>query len=203
MEARLLCGATKVLVEKPSTQHTEAETRLYAIEKVLDAPRKGSIDEAARVRALCLTSLTMARRESKIGEIGASDALLTELSSLGGWEPFRDERGVVVVLRGVFRVGSLSDEGQQKLTTLSRLMAKYTGFGIELVTHDAVPRGKGEASLDGSREVSLRGAFSATSLPAWRIRVEHAGNRLPIVDGLDTKVRARNERVEVVFVAPR
>ena len=108
MEARLLCGAAR-LVGAQADGLAEAESEVDRLEAQLrspPAPTKGGaraeiIDAAGLARARCLDVLTRARRTAGHDD-GGADALLSELSASGGWDPTRDERGVVVTLRGTF-----------------------------------------------------------------------------------------------------
>ena len=84
------------------------------------------------------TSLTRARRAAG-PTTRRRDALLSELSASGGWDPARDERGVVVTLRGAFQGTKLTDDGEAKLESLGRVAAAHPGFGVQVVVHDAQP----------------------------------------------------------------
>ena len=95
------------------------------------------IDEAGAARARCLDVLIRARRAA--GQDGRADTLLAELSASGEWSPVRDERGVIVTLRGVFRGVELSDDGQARLKTLGQVAAAHPGFAVQVVLHDSQP----------------------------------------------------------------
>ncbi|HEX3345290.1 MAG TPA: hypothetical protein VHS09_11990, partial [Polyangiaceae bacterium] len=161
--------------------------------------RPAPIDEAARVRARCLDVLTRARRGAG-DDAGASDALLSELSASGGWDPARDERGVVVTLHDAFHGAELGPDAAAKLKDLGRVAAAHPGFAVQVVVHDAVPpRAKDDA--DARRGDAAVQALVAGGAPAGRIKPELVGTRAPLVDPRDARQRARNERLDVVFVA--
>jgi outer membrane protein OmpA-like peptidoglycan-associated protein len=65
--------------------------------------------------------------------------------------------------------------------------------------HDAQPPAPGDAG-DAKRAGATVKALVAGGADAARIHAELAGARLPIIDPSDAKMRARNERVEIVFV---
>jgi outer membrane protein OmpA-like peptidoglycan-associated protein len=161
--------------------------------------RPAPIDEAARVRARCLDVLTRARRASG-DDAGQSDALLSELSAAGGWDPVRDERGVVVTLHGAFRGPELAGEVTAKLKDLGRIAAAHPAFGVQVVVHDAQVSSPKDPADTHRAEAAVQ-ALVAGGEPTARIQPEQAGTHAPLVDPADGKERARNERLDVVFVA--
>ena len=161
--------------------------------------RSALIDDAGTVRARCLDALTRARREAGRDEDRA-DALLAELSASGGWDPTRDERGIVVTLRGIFQGPKLTDDGEAKLEGLGRVAAAHPGFGLQLVVHDAQPPSPKDDGDARHADAAVK-ALVAGGAPAARVKAELAGARAPAVDPGDARLRARNERVDVVFVS--
>ncbi len=215
-QARLLCGAARLLAPD-LTGLADADKGLDDLDKSLEpAPKPVPIDAAARARGGCLGLLTKARRDAKpvatggglsSGDAGASaslaDALLAELSA-AGWEPGRDERGVVATLRGAFKGQKLSPEGETKLKELGRVAAAHPGFALQVVLHDdaASPSFAQERAFNPERADACVKALAAGGAAPARVRAEIAGTRSPVVDPKDTAHRSRNARVEVVFVAP-
>jgi flagellar motor protein MotB len=201
VEARLLCSAAG-LVASDAAGLAEAAADVVKLElRLKDAARAhpAPIDEATRARALCLDVLTRARRTAG-GDDGRADALLSELSASGGWEPARDERGVVVTLRGLFLGARLTDGGMTKLKELGRVAAAHADFAIEVVVHDAQPPAETDG-LDARRAAAALEALVTGGAAAPRLRSELAGTGAPVADPNDARGRARNERLEVVFVA--
>jgi hypothetical protein len=197
-EARLLCGAAR-LVAPAAPGLAEAEEAVAKIEARVDKrAHPAPIDDASRARAQCLDVLTRGRRAQSTDE-GRADALLAELSAAGGWDPSRDERGVVVTMRGAFRGVDLADGPASRVKDLGRVAASHPGFGVQVVVHDAVPPPPRDDS-DARRASATVSALVAGGADAARVRAEIAGSRLPVVDPGDTKARGRNERVDVVFV---
>ena len=213
IEAKLLCGAAR-LVAADATSVAGAEAELSTLEADLGRWRQGAkrradrdaatdagpvepIDEAGAARAHCLDVLTRARRAG--GEDGRADSLLTELAASGTWSPVRDERGVIVTLRGAFRGVELSDEGQATLKALGQVAAAHPGFAVQVVLHDAQP----DVPVDSNakRAQAMVKALVAAGAPAPRVKAELAGTLAPVVDPAERAFRARNERVDVVFVA--
>jgi hypothetical protein len=208
-EARLLCGAARLVAAECTPPDAgaaaglaEADAARTKVEPVLD---KGAhpvpIDDAARVRASCLEALTKERRTcaGPGGDEGGADALLAEISASGGWEAARDERGVVVTVRGAFRGKELADGWAGKLGDLGRVAKSHPTFVLQVVVHDAdAPNARDEG--DARRAEATVKALVDGGAVAGRIDSELAGARAPVVDPADRKLRPRNERLEVVFV---
>ncbi len=205
-QARLLCSAAR-LVSPQAPGLTEAETAASDIEKKLEAsPRPAPIDLAARARAGCLASLTKARRSGPPAA-DQTDALLGELSKAGDpkkaavdLSPSRDERGVVVTLRSLFKGDKLAPEGEGTLKDLGRVAAAHPSFAVQVVVHDAQQGSAADLAASKKRGESVAAALAAGGAKSDKIRVETAGARAPVVDPADPKRRERNARIEVVFV---
>jgi len=195
-EARLLCVATQMLA--PDSQGvTQAFESLKALDaEIAKKPARAPIDAAVKARSTCLAELTRARRPATLRapEAGAPDALLEELSRAGS-EPQRDERGVTVVLRDVFDAkGAVKPAATDTLTRLGQAAKAHPAFPILVVVHSskaAPPADRGETIAK-----SLRDAGGA------HVKVESAGDALPVAPPAQPGAAARNERVEIVFVSP-
>jgi outer membrane protein OmpA-like peptidoglycan-associated protein len=203
-EGRLLCGAARLL--SPSLDGLEgAEKDVDAIDAQLDKPKRAAmapIDGSARARAACLGLLSRARRSSDATSPSDPDALLSELSASGAWDPTRDERGVVVTLRDVFKGTALTPTASKALAELGRVAAAHPSFAVQVVVHDAIAPSAAEAEADAQRARAVAGALVAGGAAEARVKPEAAGARAPIVDPSDARHRSRNARVEVVFVSP-
>jgi flagellar motor protein MotB len=210
VEARLLCEAAR-LVGPSAPGLTEAQGEVEKLDARLGpasptspaaGPRAGTrsevIDDAGLARAHCLDVLTRSRRAATVNQ-GDPDALLSELSASGGWDPTRDERGVVVTLRGVYQGATLSDAGEAKLESLGRVAAAHPSFGIQVVVHDAQPP-SGKDGIDARRGEAAVKALVTGGATAARVKAELVGARAPTVDPGDSRLRGRNERIDIVFV---
>jgi outer membrane protein OmpA-like peptidoglycan-associated protein len=215
MQARLLCGAAKLLAnagdggeasKKPAALDPkltkELEDASAAASRVTDkmgpTATGAPIDEATRARAGCLAALTLLRRAATpvTRAPGAGDALLSEISAMGTYAPSRDDRGIVVTLRGIFANDGITPAGKAKLAELGKVAAAHPNFPIEVVVHGDSPQ-----KSDEKRAEAVVKALSAAAPNAVRADAIVAGGANPLVDpqGAD---RARNTRVEVVFVTP-
>lgn len=204
-EGRLLCGAAR-LVAPNADGLAAADADLAAVTRKIDAgPSREAIDGAARARAHCLDVLTRSRRARRASpsqdgrDNEWTDVLLSELSDAKGWSPSRDERGVVVTLRDVYRGAELTDDASTKLRDLGRVAAAHPGFAVQVVVHDAAAAKDAD---DAKRAQAAVAALVAGGATAARVDTELAGARIPVADPADARVRARNERLDVVFVEP-
>ncbi|WP_394828362.1 hypothetical protein [Pendulispora albinea] len=201
-QARLLCGAARLL--SPNLEGLAgAEKEAADLEKKLESsPKPAPIDAATHARVACLTVLTKVRRSEGRASAGQADALLAELSAAGSWSPVRDERGVVVTLRDTFSKSSgLTADGEAKLKELGRVLGAHPGVAVQVVVHDAAAPSAQEAVLDKQRADNAAKAL-ASAANSTRVHGETAGSRAPLVDPSDAKLRARNARLDIVFVTP-
>lgn len=166
-----------------------------------DAP----IDSSVRARALCLRALTNARDVAVAGGGPSGDALLAEISGMGGYTPFRDERGVVATLSMVpaaeapFEAGTakMTKKGKDMIDALGRVSKAHPTFAVLVVVHaSGVPNPK----RDQDRGAAVKTELAAAGADASKIAVQLAGIQLPGWDANDAKLKAKNERVEIIFV---
>lgn len=198
-QARLLCVAARLVdADGPGLSQTLAE--LDAATTQLKAPQ-APIDAAASARAKCLAQLTLARRPAtqQAPAQGAADALLAELTRSGDWQPFRDDRGVVVTLRGLVTAGGeVTQDGRGRLTTLANVAKAHPSFPVLVVVHTS---GAGNPERDLARGRALAEVLRSAGAP--RVEAESAGSDLPVLEPRRADSKARNERVEIIFVAPQ
>jgi hypothetical protein len=205
LQARLLCSAAQMLIQaKPRAKSPAELSAASALLTELDGllagkPDVAPIDHATRARARCLAALTAVRRKTASdGSAGDADALLAEVSRASVGTPRRDERGVVVTLRGVFAGSALSASGKAAVTSLSEVVKSHPDVAVMVVLH--APKGLDTA---GRAKETERGAALTTLLSEQLGRqvpaAEVADNALPVVDPKGSH-RARNERVDVVLV---
>ncbi len=193
MQARLLCGAAKLVSASPLAGLDAAVLQLDALDKRLEQnPKPVPIDDAAKVRSTCLSLLTQARRVSQAG--ATADVLLTELSAAAA-SPSRDERGIVVTLRDAFRGAQLVPEMATKLEALGRVAAAHADVALQVVVHDASPQGPNADRAKAAAAAIVKGGAKAD-----RLATVMAGTRAPVIDPNDARNRARNARLEIVFV---
>jgi outer membrane protein OmpA-like peptidoglycan-associated protein len=197
-QARLLCTAARMLAAD-TKEVADAFTALDALEPALTAKGKRSpIDEAMRLRSACLSELTRARRpvQSKAPESAKADTLL-ELLGKASFEPVRDDRGIVVVLRDLFDGQSLKAAAGERVTALAQVAREHPDFPVLVVVHSG--RG-GSTGRDAARADAVGKALRNAGAPKVEIRA--AADTLPVAPSRPAASDKRNERVEIVFVAP-
>lgn len=219
LQARLLCAGARLLTTGAATGSAAPDPKLAAqLEEAtaaltkLDAdlgptPTVAPIDAATRVRAGCLAALTAIRRAgTPVSRApGAGDALLAEISAMRSLSPSRDDRGVFLTLRGIFKEGggpaaALTPAGEAHLAEIGRIAAAHPTFpALVIVHHDRALKPRDEPREHARAEAAAK-AISAAA-PGLKVLPIVAGNAAPLVDpaGAD---KARNARTEIVFVTP-
>jgi hypothetical protein len=221
-QGRMLCVSARLLGEGASADKLMLE--LDRLDEALAAKSGADVFESAtRLRSECLRSITLARRKRSTsanlpppaagqrpanGPLVASDSdgveeaisadfLLAELSA-AGVEPSRDDRGVAVALRNLFAAdGSLTEDAHSTLKRLSEVASAHPDFPVLVVNHT----GASNSAPDAERRLATLTAELAR-LGVGRVESRDAGPRLPLLPANVPNARERNERVELVFVAP-
>jgi hypothetical protein len=199
-EARLICGAAK-MVAADAGGLAAARAEIAAVVQQLEGrgeARFAPIDAAAQSRADCLEVLTRARRTSAKSD-ALVDRLFSELSATGAFNPSADERGVVVTLRGASQGTGLTDAASHSLAELGRVAAAHPNFAIQVVVHDAIASAMNDARDVSVAKAAVQALVTGGADPS-SITSELAGARAPVADPTRSTSRARNERLEVVFV---
>lgn len=199
-QGRLLCVAARMLGEADAIQ--EPLARLDELDRELEAGKGGrALELATELRSHCLRIISSVRsQQSRAPEPGGpvpADLVLAELSA-AGQAPARDERGVAVVLRDVFAAdGSLTPAAREQLQRLSETAKAHPEFPVLLVGHT------GGAALRPAMDRQLATLSSElAALGIQRVTTHDAGARQPLLPPQLPRARERNQRIELVFVAP-
>jgi hypothetical protein len=218
-QARLLCVAARLLGEGPRVE--PLVIRLDELDRqVASNPASTQLEAAAELRSECLQVISDVRQKnsaaasrpgaaSRVPPASApqanavaappvpADVLLDELSAAGK-APSRDERGVSVSLRDVLGAdGNLTGAARTELAELSKLGGVHPDFPVLLVGHGT--SAPGAQDLDRQlRLVSLELAGAGIS----RVEVQAVGDSQPLLPSRSPSARERNQRIELVFVAP-
>lgn len=194
-QGSLLCVAAR-LVEPGRSSLTPLLAKADELRAKLATAAPAPVDEATALRSDCLRELTLARRPRSQANPsrGESDALLAELSR-ADFLPFRDDRGVIVTLRGLREGGKLGSTAAEKLADLGRVAKQHPEFPVLVVVHDARAGAKDDG-LGAQAVDALKAAGAA------RVEVRSAGSTSPVVPPDRNGAAARNERLEIVFVSP-
>ena len=166
------------------------------------------IDHALAARSACLAALTQVRRridddDGNGGPVAAatsSEDLLDALSAGGHGSPRRDERGVVVTLRDVFSGAEPREHARTTLLALAAIAKHHPRFPVMIVLHQHTDPSDEQRPLWQRRGEALRAVMLQAGVE--QVGVPHiAGTRGPVV-APNGKYKQRNERVDIVFVAP-
>ena len=196
----LLCLAARLLDAKLDGLEGAA-SRVDALEQKLSAPAGNMpIDEAIVARSSCLKLLTQARRPARRNApaAGQEDSLFAELAQVGDLMPYRDDRGIVVTLRGLFgRAETLSKPGTDQLALLGRVAKAHPDFPVLVVVHSSLGT---TTPRDTKRANAIAEVLRGAGAP--RVEARAAGGGQPIMNPSRPGAPARNERIEIVFVSP-
>ena len=211
-EARLLCGAARLL-DPQAKGLAEAEAAVTDADAQLKGPAKPAasgkkplepIDAAGRARVGCLAALTQGRRGTGESSQRAEDpdVLFAELSASAAQRtpsslPARDERGVMLTFRDVWKGSDLTESGKQALAQVSLVARAHANVGVQLVVHESEARPAAETQKKIDTALA---ALEAGGVTKARLRGENAGASINVVSPADSQNRARNARLDVVFV---
>lgn len=197
-QARLLCTAAR-LVEPALVTLPSALAKVTDLEARLPKAPMAPLDEARIARTGCLRELTGARRpKTQVDPVSpAADRLLSQLGQ-ASLRPSRDDRGVVVTVERAFeRDDRLTKEAEARLTELAAIAKSHPAFPVLVVIHSAVRLPEPRDAARAERTSALLREKGAPVVEAASV-----GNALPGLDRRQPGAAARNERVEIVFVAP-
>jgi flagellar motor protein MotB len=199
VDARLLCTAARLL-GRPIEGLENAQSEVARLEEALAKwPRPTPLDETLRARTACLSLLTLARSSGPSAP--PADLVLAELSQVPDLHPHRDDRGVVVVVIQ----GNLQREEQTKarLEAIARVAKKYPAFPVLVVGHTRAKAPPAAQTAIRDRARAIASALEAEGVEKSRMEQLDAGPHRPIVhDPLPPPTNSRNDRVEVILVAP-
>jgi len=199
-QGRLLCVAARLLGEAEGV--SAALARLDEVERRLAEGKPGNVLETAtEIRSECLRLISQVRSRATQSEgkaaPPAADMLLAELSAAGA-VPARDDRGVSVVLRGLFTSeGSLTEAGRGELRRLAQVAREHPEFPVLVVGHTGSPAAEADLKQQlGTVTAELSAAGAA------RVGAQGVGQHQPLLPSGSPTARERNQRIELVFVAP-
>lgn len=197
-QARLLCSAARLL-EPQRTSLDPVFQKLGEFETALPTAPMAPIDEARALRTQCLRELSSTRRarSQQSPASAAADRLLSELSD-AALVPSRDDRGVIITVHKPFeRDDSLTADALKKLTELAAVAKTHPDFPLLVVVHSA---GKLPESRDLARVE--RATLALKNQGVANVAAANVGSALPGLDPRQPGAASRNERLEIVFVAP-
>ncbi|MEZ4466769.1 MAG: OmpA family protein [bacterium] len=129
--------------------------------------------------------------------------LLDETARIGHADARIEQRGLVISMRELFvpAADTLTDPGPvQRLAELARA---HPGFRLVVEGHsDNRGRADVNLALSDKRARVVTATLEAAGIPADRMTPVGKGDQEPIADNGTREGRARNRRVEVIFVRP-
>jgi hypothetical protein len=197
-QARLLCTAAR-LVEPGLATLPPVLANVTDLEARLPKAPMAPLDEARTVRTACLKELSSARRPRTQADPAspAADRLLSELGQ-ASLRPSRDDRGVVVTVERAFeRDDQLTKDAEKRLAELALVAKSHPAFPLLVVLHSSVRLPEAREAVRVERTSAALRAGGAPAVEATSV-----SNTLPGLDRRKPGAAARNERVEIVFVAP-
>jgi outer membrane protein OmpA-like peptidoglycan-associated protein len=199
-QGRLLCVAARLLGQVEGV--SGALARLDQVERQLGEGTAGNVLETAtEIRSECLRLISQVRSRASEGESKAApppaDMLLAELSAAGA-APARDDRGVSVVLRDLFTPeGQLTEAGRGELRRFAQVAQGHPEFPVLVVGHTGAPAAEVELK---QRLGTITSELSAAG--ASRVEAQGVGQHQPLLPSGSPTARERNQRIELIFVAP-
>lgn len=196
-QARLLCLATRLLDPKRAGL-SERLTKLDKLEQSLSGGATVDVNAAIVARSDCLKELTLVRRPRLVAAPaeGLTDALLEELTKSEKFYAFRDDRGVVVVLRDLTTPDHKpTATGVETLEALARVAKAHPEFPLLVVTHTTTSKAGQDADLESILKV-------LKDKGAPKVEGHSAGDAQPVAPQRRPGAKQRNTRVEIVFVSP-
>ncbi len=226
-QARLLCVGARLLGE--AQRVSSIVLRLDQLDRDLAAGGASKpLEKATELRSECLRVISEVRRENSapaarlpsavpvsserttapagggVSSPGAlavtapvpADVVLDELSAAGA-APSRDDRGVAVSLRDLFGTdGNLTDGARVELQRLGQIAGAHPDFPVLVVAH-----GSARLGADVERELAAVSAVLAGA-GASKLEAQSVGDRAPLLPSSSVSARERNQRIELIFVAP-
>jgi hypothetical protein len=198
VDARLLCTAARLL-GRPLEGLEPAQSEVARLEEALAQwPRPTPLDETLRARTACLSLLTLARSAGPSAP--PADLVLAELSQVQDLRPLRDDRGVVVVFQGNLQK---DEQTRARLEAIARVAKKYPAFPVLVVGHTRAKAPPAAQTAIRDRARAIASALEAEGIEKSRMEQFDAGPHRPIVhDPLPPPTNSKNDRVEVILVAP-
>lgn len=190
-----LFAAAAVMLGAEAPRVAEVRARIEAAERLadaLDASQALSSAGAAYAQAERLLQVARDAHPTQGGTDGA--ALQASLSEAGGFDPRRDARGVIAVLRGLFGGPRLSPTSRQRVQTLARVIRAHADVRVRVEVFVGGPQRAASEALATAQATALADALRREGVPADHL--ESQGLYRPSTTG------TRDDRVEVVLVLP-
>jgi len=143
-------------------------------------------------------------KEQRIARIQSGEApLIASLRSVGTVK--KTERGIVVTIPETFwsgpRASTFAPNADARLTTLADAISGNGDYTITIESHTDNSGSPDELqSLTNDRAQAIAARITSLNVPAERLRAAGMGATLPIAPNTTAANRARNRRVQVIFM---
>jgi len=209
-EAALTAAEAVNAATHAPTQLAAAKTLLARAQRALKEGAFGLVkDSAAQAERQATAALDKAKaiqdqEQRAIAKTREREALLADASAIRGAEARREMRGVVVTVHGLFptRKTEILPEAHHLLREVAKLAQKYPDYPI-MIEGYTDSRGREAANLARSqgRATAVMNFLTAQAkLPFARIKAAGYGEADPVADNSTRDGRARNRRIQVVFL---
>ncbi|MBN2497827.1 MAG: OmpA family protein [Deltaproteobacteria bacterium] len=200
--------------EHDSANLNSARTFTAQANKALEEKRfKNASDLAGMAKekadaAIAKSKAAYAAKQEKMALLQQRKALFTEATTLGeseiGASVKQDRRGVVITLRDMFGSGKATvlPERTRLLDRIAELASKYADYPLVIEGYtDSRGRAADNLALSQSRAQSvLDYLVSVKKLTFERVKSAGYGASNPIADNSRAEGRAKNRRIEVIFL---
>lgn len=187
--------AAAVMLGAEAPRVVEVRERIAAAERAAGGADANAAILAAGGAYAAAERLVQSAR-SGVGAESVADGATLEaaLSDAGGFDPRRDARGVIAVLRGLFEGPRLGAASRQRVETLARVIRAQADARVRVeVFVGGAARGPAEALATAQAE-ALAAALRRDGVAQDRVQAQ--GLHRPTGSGV------RDDRVEVVLVLP-
>jgi hypothetical protein len=187
--------AAAVMLGADAPRVLEARQRIASAERAAGVPDATAALLAAGAAYATAEGLVQAAR-GVAGAEGATDGATLEaaLSDAGGFDPRRDVRGVIAVMRGLFDGPRLGATSRQRVETLARVIRSHADARVRVeVFVGGAARGAAEALATAQAE-ALAAALRREGVATDRLQAQGLYRA--------ASVGLRDDRVEVVLVVP-
>lgn len=195
-QAELVLAAAALLGAEETARARVAEAIRHAEEVARGNDGTAALVAAGRALVMAET-LVRQTRTAHPGPEGGTDGvqLASELSDSGGFEPRRDERGVIAVMRGLFGPrNALTPSARGRIETMARLLQGHGDVRVRVEAYVGGPRQAVAERVALARARAVVDALVRAGVPASRLQ---AAGVYRMAGG------ARSEDVvEIVMVLP-
>jgi flagellar motor protein MotB len=160
--------------------------------------------DAAATTAIATARTKYAEKSKELNALEERKALLDEATSVGASEAKQDERGVVITLHEMFAPGKaqVREEKEFLVKRVAELARKFKAYPLIVEGHtDSWGSSANNLALSTSRaQAVLDLLVQKEKLDPNRVKAAGYGEQKPISDNSASDGRAKNRRIEVVFL---